>query len=78
MPFFVASLTDSSPLFFCSKCSIMGQLTTLISELEIGELLHDELYTLDESVTVPELMDPKMDTGDNFTFTLKVKLAKRP
>jgi hypothetical protein len=32
-------------------------------ELGVGELLHDDAYTLYESLTSVELMDPKMDSG---------------
>ena len=31
--------------------------------LDVGELLHDKRYTLYESLTIIELMDPKMDSG---------------
>lgn len=35
----------------------------LHSELELGELLHDELFGLFEAMSAIEMMDPKMDAG---------------
>ncbi|XP_029035765.1 N-alpha-acetyltransferase 35, NatC auxiliary subunit [Osmia bicornis bicornis] len=34
-----------------------------ITELELGELLHDELFGLFEAMSAIEMMDPKMDAG---------------
>lgn len=32
-------------------------------DLELGELLHDELFGLFEAMSAIEMMDPKMDAG---------------
>ncbi len=32
-------------------------------ELELGELLHDDLFGLFEAMSAIEMMDPKMDAG---------------
>ena len=34
-----------------------------VKELELGELLHDELFGLFEAMSAIEMMDPKMDAG---------------
>lgn len=34
-----------------------------VLELELGELLHDELFGLFEAMSAIEMMDPKMDAG---------------
>ena len=33
------------------------------SQLELGELLHDEMFGLFEAMSAIEMMDPKMDAG---------------
>jgi hypothetical protein len=42
------------------SCSFV---TCCVAELEEGELIHDARYSLYESMTIIELMDPKMDMG---------------
>lgn len=34
-----------------------------VAGLELGELLHDELFGLFEAMSAIEMMDPKMDAG---------------
>lgn len=34
-----------------------------VKELELGELLHDNLFGLFEAMSAIEMMDPKMDAG---------------
>lgn len=34
-----------------------------ILDLQLGELLHDELFGLFEAMSAIEMMDPKMDAG---------------
>lgn len=38
-------------------------ITCLFLDLELGELLHDELFGLFEAMSAIEMMDPKMDAG---------------
>ena len=37
------------------------ELQAAVASLEEGELVHEQSYTLADSMTVIELMDPKMD-----------------
>jgi len=42
-------------------CKVLIQAN--IAGLELGELLHDELFGLFEAMSAIEMMDPKMDAG---------------
>ncbi|XP_014213220.1 N-alpha-acetyltransferase 35, NatC auxiliary subunit [Copidosoma floridanum] len=42
---------------------ITGEFFEAITELELGELLHDELFGLFDAMSAIEMMDPKMDAG---------------
>lgn len=39
------------------------KITFQLADLELGELLHDELFGLFEAMSAIEMMDPKMDAG---------------
>ncbi|XP_063981610.1 N-alpha-acetyltransferase 35, NatC auxiliary subunit [Diachasmimorpha longicaudata] len=43
--------------------NITHQFFDAITDLELGELLHDELFGLFEAMSAIEMMDPKMDAG---------------
>ncbi|KAL7295496.1 hypothetical protein TKK_0011143 [Trichogramma kaykai] len=53
------SLQESSE----SWVNVTSEFFEAISELELGELLHDELFGLFEAMSAIEMMDPKMDAG---------------
>lgn len=42
---------------------ITKEFTEAVKELELGELLHDNLFGLFEAMSAIEMMDPKMDAG---------------
>lgn len=41
----------------------MVLIALLLTVLELGELLHDDLFGLFEAMSAIEMMDPKMDAG---------------
>lgn len=41
----------------------MTELPISVAELELGELLHDDMFGLLEAMSAIEMMDPKMDAG---------------
>lgn len=41
----------------------MLHIALLLTVLELGELLHDDLFGLFEAMSAIEMMDPKMDAG---------------
>lgn len=52
-------------IYFCLlpiHCNI-PPLTDWFLDLELGELLHDQLFGLFEAMSAIEMMDPKMDAG---------------
>lgn len=46
-----------------SWTDITKEFTEAVKELELGELLHDNLFGLFEAMSAIEMMDPKMDAG---------------
>ncbi|XP_065348980.1 N-alpha-acetyltransferase 35, NatC auxiliary subunit [Cloeon dipterum] len=42
---------------------ITAEFTKNVKEMELGELLHDEMFGLLEAMSAIEMMDPKMDAG---------------
>lgn len=42
---------------------ILNLYVDILPELELGELLHDEMFGLLEAMSAIEMMDPKMDAG---------------
>lgn len=57
----------SSPVLFAETSynwvDITDEFKEAIKDLELGELLHDELFGLFEAMSAIEMMDPKMDAG---------------
>ncbi|XP_012277568.1 N-alpha-acetyltransferase 35, NatC auxiliary subunit [Orussus abietinus] len=47
----------------CNWVDITNEFFEAITGLELGELLHDELFGLFEAMSAIEMMDPKMDAG---------------
>ena len=50
-----------SSLYTWTECT--SDFLSACGELELGELLHDELFGLFEAMSAIEMMDPKMDAG---------------
>ena len=49
----------------CDNClsQVTPSFLPACSQLELGELLHDEMFGLFEAMSAIEMMDPKMDAG---------------
>ncbi|KAF2364703.1 NatC N(alpha)-terminal acetyltransferase Mak10 subunit [Trinorchestia longiramus] len=51
------------PEYGCNWTDITAEFFDASKELDLGELLHDELFGLFEAMSAIEMMDPKMDAG---------------
>lgn len=51
------------PEYGCNWIDITTEFFQASKELDLGELLHDELFGLFEAMSAIEMMDPKMDAG---------------
>jgi hypothetical protein len=47
----------------CKWFEITSEFQGAVTDLDMGELLHDNLFGLFEAMSAIEMMDPKMDAG---------------
>ncbi|KAA0202499.1 hypothetical protein HAZT_HAZT008354 [Hyalella azteca] len=59
----VSSSHALQPEYGCNWTDITTEFFEASKELDLGELLHDELFGLFEAMSAIEMMDPKMDAG---------------
>lgn len=55
--------TETTTKIVYNWVNVTSDFLNAVQELELGELLHDEMFGLFEAMSAIEMMDPKMDAG---------------